>query len=383
VKQRWTIRVTGAQTAIYGFQVSARLSSNERLGQAGSFQPVDGTTQVLCQDNRPKTGGATCRPQTPIEFGEHTLAGPSNAFVIEWTPPTANEGNVRVYVAGNAANASGDVTGDRIFLNNYTLTPQAGMPPPQLRSQTPVLQAFSGMTGLSAGTYLEIYGSNFTSNTRQWGAADFTEGGTRAPTSLDGVKVNINGKPAFVYFISPGQVNVQAPDDEALGNVAIEVETAGGKSNAATVNKTRVSPALLAPSSFNIGGRQYVVAQFADFSAYVGRSNLIPGSGLTFRPARPGEIITVFAVGCGPTTPSSSAGVVVSGELRRLASPLQVTFGSTVAQAQGFMTPNVVGLCQLNITVPNVTGDANGDIRIDATVDGAATGQTLFTTVQQ
>jgi uncharacterized protein (TIGR03437 family) len=284
-----------------------------------------------------------------------------------------------VYVAGNAANGNGMESGDRIFLNNYTLTPQASSSTPQLRTEAPVLRAFSRLPGFSSGTYLEIYGSNLSSTTRIWGGNDFTDGGNQAPTSLDGVRVNVNGKPAFVYFISPNQVNVQAPDDDALGNIQVEVENSSGKSNAATAVKTRVSPALLAEPAFNVGGRQYVVAQSADFTSYIGRPNLI--SGLTFRPARPGETITIFAVGCGPTTPESPAGRVVSG-VRTLASPLQVTFGSTVATAAGFMTPGAIGLCQLNITVPNVQGDANGDIRIDATVDGVATGQTLFTTVQ-
>jgi uncharacterized protein (TIGR03437 family) len=380
VKQRWTIRVTQPAT-LYGFQVSARLASNEPTGQAGTFTPVDANSQVLCQDNRLRPGGG-CRPETPVEFAEHSLASGQNTFTVEWTPPASDAGNIRVYVAGNAANGNGKEDGDRIFLNDYTLTPKAAgpaLPAPTLRASTPVLQAFSGSVGLSSGTYLEVYGSDFTRNTRIWGGSDFTNNGTQAPTSLDGVKVNVNGKPAFVYFISPNQINVQAPDDEALGDVPIEVETSSGKSNAATVTKTKVSPALLAPPAFNVGGRQYVVAQFQDLT-FVGRVNLI--SGIASRPARPGEVITIYAVGCGPTNPASTAGQVVSG-LRTLASPLQVTFGSAVTQAQGFMTPDAVGLCQLNITVPNVAGDSSGDIGIDATIAGVATGQTLFTTVQQ
>ena len=383
VKQTWTVLVNGAQSAVYGFQVSARLASSEASGVAGRFTPGSNTF-VLCQNNRERDReGGTCPAATPIEFIQHILAGNSNRFTFEWTPPASDVGPVRVYAAGNAGNGNGQAdSGDRIFLNNFTLAPKAAeepLPPPQVRAETPVLQAFSGRLGLSSGTYLEIYGSNFTRNTRTWGGGDFSNNGTQAPTALDGVRVNVNGKPAFVYFISPNQINVQAPDDEALGNVNIEVETASGKSNAATLNKTKVSPALLAPPAFNIGGKQYVVAQYQDFTTFVGRTNLIQG--LPFRPARPGDVITIFAVGCGPTTPASPAGQVVSG-LRTLASPLQVTFGSTVAQAQAFMAPGAVGLCQLNITVPNVTGDASGDIRLDATVDGVATGQTLFTTVQ-
>jgi hypothetical protein len=45
VKQRWTVRVTGAQTPAYGFQLSARLASNERSGQAGDFT-VDGRSRA-------------------------------------------------------------------------------------------------------------------------------------------------------------------------------------------------------------------------------------------------------------------------------------------------------------------------------------------------
>jgi uncharacterized protein (TIGR03437 family) len=379
VAQTWEIRVTGAAGAVYGFQASARLESNQPLGQAGSFTAADATTQVICQDGRIKVGNTACAPATPIEFIQHSSPRGSNTFQVNWTPPATDVGNIRVYVAANAANGDLNNTGDRIFLNSYTLTPQAALPMPTLRADAPVLQAFSGLPGLSSNTYLEIYGSNFTTTTRTWDGA-FTDGGTKAPTSLDGVKVNINGRPAYVFFISPNQINVNTPDDDALGPVTVEVETPAGTSNAATVTKTLVSPALLAPASFNVGGRQYVVAQFQDFTTFVGRPGLIDG--LTFRPAQPGDTITIFAVGCGPTNPPAPAGTVVDG-LHFLASLLQVRFGDTVASAQGFMAPGLVGLCQLNITVPNVTGDANGDIRIHATLDGETTGQTLFTTVGQ
>ncbi|MBK5293688.1 MAG: hypothetical protein JJE04_18670, partial [Acidobacteriia bacterium] len=121
-------------------------------------------------------------------------------------------------------------------------------------------------------------------------------------------------------------------------------------------------------------------ALHTDLTTFVGRTGLI--AGVNFRPAKAGDIIIAYALGCGPTSPASPAGQIVSG-LNFLASPVEVRFGETVAQAQGFMEPNFVGLCRFNITVPNVTGDAQGDIRIDATVDAVATGQTVFTTVQR
>src|SRR5688500_5082610 len=166
VKQTWTVRVIGAQSAVYGFQVSARLASNEASGAAGRFT-TGPDTFVLCQHNveRDRVGG-TCATATPIEFVQHRMAGNSSTFTFEWTPPARDVGRGRVYAAGNAGNGNGQADpGDRIFLNNFTLAPKAAeepLPAPQVRAEAPVLQAFSGRPGLSSGTYLEIYGSNFT-----------------------------------------------------------------------------------------------------------------------------------------------------------------------------------------------------------------------------
>jgi uncharacterized protein (TIGR03437 family) len=126
--------------------------------------------------------------------------------------------------------------------------------------------------------------------------------------------------------------------------------------------------------NFLVGGKQYLAALFTDKN-FVGPANFIPG--ITSRPAKPGETIIVYAVGCGPTNPASPAGEI-SSAVRPLASPITVRFGQTSATAQAFLVPPFVGLCQFNVTVPNV---AVGDIAIEATVDGVATGQSLFTTI--
>jgi uncharacterized protein (TIGR03437 family) len=368
VKQRWTVRVTGAQTSRYGFQLTARPASNERSGQAGDFAPSDGRTQVICQDGRLKP----CRDTAPIQYIMHTSPNNTNTFELDWTPPATDVGPIRVYAAGNAANGNGNSTGDRIFLRSFTLTPGAAAQPPSIRTAQPVLQAFMGGERMSPGTWVEIYGTNLSPATREWAVSDFQ--GDNAPTALDGVRVNIDNKPAFVRYISPTQINVQV-GDIGTGPVQVEVVNAAGSSRA-TVTSARVSPALLTTPNFNVGGRQYVAALHTDFRTFVGRENLIPG--VSFRPAKPGETIIVFAVGCGPTNPASPPGQIVRG-LRTLTSPLQVRFGQTAAAAQGFMTPDVVGLCQLNVTVPNV---AAGDHTLEATIDGVGNGQNLSVTVQ-
>jgi uncharacterized protein (TIGR03437 family) len=373
-EQTWTIRVTGAQTPVYGFQISARVGSNNN--QAGSFSAPGAGVQILCGNGTLK-GAQGCPANFPIEYAEHSAPNQSGVFEVRWTPPTSDVGDVRVFVAGNAANGNRtNDAGDRIFLNSFTLNPQAAGPAPTIRSEQPVLQAFDFGAGLSPGTWIQIFGSNLAPTTRQWAGSDFD--GDRAPTALDGVRVSVNGRPAFISYISPGQVNAQVPDDVGAGAGTVEVENANGRSSV-NVNVSRLTPALLTTADFSVGGRQYAAMLYPDFTTFVGRPNLIPG--VAFRAARPGDTVILYAVGCGPTNPASPAGQIVR-ELRPLASPFQVRFGNAVAEAQAFMEPNFIGLCRFNITVPNIACDAQGDINVVVTVDGVAASQNLFTTMQ-
>ncbi len=372
-RQTWALTAPTSAASTYGFQVTARRASDARNTPAGTFTPGTGQV-VLCADGdiRPAAG---CRASTPIEYLEHD-GSPlrANPISIQWTPPATDIGDVTIYVAVNTANGNGQNTGDRITVQNFTLKPAAAQSNgPQIRADQPVLQAFSGKAGISPGTWMEIYGANLSTTTRPWAGSDFT--GVKAPTSLDGVRVKVAGKDAFVGFISPGQVNVQAPDDIGTGNaITVEVTNANGSSSRA-VTAAKVSPALLTTPIFLVGGKQYVAALFPDFVTFVGRANLI--AGVPFRPAKAGDTIIIYAVGCGATNPASPAGEIVAAA-RPLASPITVRFGETTATAQAFLAPQAVGLCQFNVTVPNV---AAGDIAIEATVDGVAAGQNLFTTI--
>lgn len=103
---------------------------------------------------------------------------------------------------------------------------------------------FGGFPSIAPGTWIEIYGVNLATNTRSrtWTGADFN--GTQAPTSLGGTSVTVAGKPAFVYFVSPGQVNVQAPAGIPPGQYPVVVTTAGGSNTAYTVSVNATQPGL-------------------------------------------------------------------------------------------------------------------------------------------
>src|SRR5882762_2386684 len=149
---------------------------------------------------------------------------------------------------------------------NQVLSGASSGPPAIQKDGLVTANQFGKFTSIAPGTWIEIYGSNLAANTRPWAGADFH--GVNAPVSLDGTSLTIGGQPAFLDYISPGQVNAQVPSNVAPGSQQVIVTTAAGASTAYTVTVNQTQPGLLAPSSFAVGGKPYVAALFPD-RAYV------------------------------------------------------------------------------------------------------------------
>ena len=205
---------------------------------------------------------------------------------------------------------------------------------------------------MSPDSFVEIYGSNLALDTRGWTKADFT--GNQAPTSLDGVEASIAGQKAFVNYIvaNPGQVNVQLPSNIPTGAQQITVTNKNGTSAPFNVTVNATEPGLLAPASFKIGGKQYVVAFHADNVTYVLPEGAI--AGLPSRPAKPGETIVMYGNGFGPVTPNIPAGELVQQD-NQLTLPLEIMFGKTQAQLAYYgLSPGLVGVYQFDVVVPAI-----------------------------
>jgi uncharacterized protein (TIGR03437 family) len=248
-------------------------------------------------------------------------------------------------------------------------------PPPSPPAISAAISAsgFGGFSFIAPGTWIEIYGSNLAADTRQWAGSDFT--GVNAPTSLDGTKVTIGGQPAFIDYISPSQVNALVPSNVPTGLQQITVTTLQGTSAAYNVTVNAAEPGLLAPSSFTIAGIPYAVALFTD-GAYVLPVGAI--AGITSRPAKPGDVITLYGVGFGPVTPAIAAGQLVQ-QLNSLALPLQMSLGGVPAIPSYLgLAPGYTGLYQFNLTVPNLS-PANAALTFS--LGGTAGIQTLYLSI--
>ena len=224
--------------------------------------------------------------------------------------------------------------------------------------------------GIVPGSWLTIKGSNLSPVTDTWEKA-IVNG--NLPTSLDGVSVSVGGKPAYVYFISAGQINVQAPD-VGTGPVPVTVTTPSGTSAAATATVVAQDPAF-----FLWPGNQAVATRNSDASLAVKAGTF---AGATTAPAKPGDVLILWGTGFGPTTPPVAAGIQVPGDKIYNSSPVTIKLGTTDAPVFGAaLSPGFAGLYQIAIQVPASLAD--GDYAIKATVSGASSPDGVILSVKK
>jgi uncharacterized protein (TIGR03118 family) len=230
-----------------------------------------------------------------------------------------------------------------------------------------VVNSASFVAPIAPGASTAIFGSGLAATTRSWSAAELANG--KLPVQLDGVSVTIDGKPAYVYYVSPSQIDVIAAADSATGSVPVVVTNSGTASAAGTVQMQNAAPAF-----FSVG--KYVIATHANGSL-VGPGNVLPGA----TPAVPGEVIVVYGTGFGPTNPAVD-GLVLSTAANLTAAPA-ITIGGGTATVQ-FAGLSAAGLDQMNMTVPVLPAGSTGtiDLPISAKAGGFSTQGGLMITVQ-
>ena len=204
---------------------------------------------------------------------------------------------------------------------------------------TEVDNAFSNIPNspIQSGTWVAIKGTNLsnTSPGRGWNANE------NFPTSMDGTSVTINGKTAFMYYVSPGQVNVQAPTDTSLGPVSVVVMNNGVSSAPFTATYQSNSPALL-----QWGGGQWAYALITNGNAFVGNPAVIPNT----VSAHSGDSLTLWVTGLGTTNPPLPAGQQPTTFPAIATMPTVTAGGQSVTVLGGVL--RYAGLYQVNIQLP-------------------------------
>jgi len=135
-----------------------------------------------------------------------------------------------------------------------------------------------GAKTIALASWIAIYGTNLSTTTTDW-TGEISAAGD-LPTQLAGTSVTVNGKAAYIYSVSPTQINAIAPDDGTVGIVPVVVTVNGTAGTKASVALNSISPALF------LRPQNYVVATHLDYSPAVKTGVL---SGETTQSAAPGH----------------------------------------------------------------------------------------------
>ena len=340
----WGMAIAPAGFGDFG---GALLVGNFGDGAINAFDPVSGKFLGALQDG---TGAAIhISGLWGLTFGNGSRANPGAA-------PSGGDANSLYFAAGIAGP---DTVESHGLLGSIQAAPAI--------TSNGVVNSASFLPPVSPGAFTTIFGTGLAATTRSWTAAELANG--KLPVQLDGVSVTMDGKPAYVYYVSPSQIDVIAPADSNTGSVQVVVTNTGVASAPATVPLQTAAPAF-----FSVG--KYVIATHANGSL-VGPANVVPGA----TPAAPGEVIVIYGTGFGPTSPAVD-GLVLSSPANLAAAPA-ITIGGGTATVQ-FAGLSAAGLDQLNVTVPALPAGSTGaiDLPISAKAGASSTQPGLLVTVQ-
>jgi uncharacterized protein (TIGR03437 family) len=229
-----------------------------------------------------------------------------------------------------------------------------------------IVPVYSMSNTIQAGSWVSIYGTNLAPANATW-TGNF-------PTNLGGTTVTVDNKLAYLWFVSPGQINLQAPDDTATGTVPVVVTTPTGSATS-TVTLGQFGPSFSLLDSTHVAG--IIVRTDGSGSQGGGTYDFLgpTGNSLGFPTvaAKAGDTVEIFGVGFGPTNPPVPAGQVpppvVGGN--PAASKVQILISGTAIPPLFAGINGEAGLFQFNLTIP--PGLGTGDVPLVGSVGGVQT----------
>lgn len=344
------------------YKLTAALTSNDGTNETWTGTIADvtagGAATAIGSWSIPSSNGLIgAQGISFTEYYDHTIACSAQPYAeVLWDPPTGFNGGQAfpgtLWYTSTVTmpslcpqNVGFTIDGNSVYVQT------GGFIGPFVAA---VQDAESGRASVVPGEWAAIYGKNLSNSTRTWNSSDFPAG-NGLPTSLDGVSVSFKGIPAAVYYISPGQLDVQVPGGLS-GNVPVTVSVAGAQSPAFTASVVQAAPSLFV---YTAGPTIYAAAQHSDGSL-VGDAQATPGSS----PAVPGEVLVLYANGVQP----SPSGTIIS-TVTPVTNPVTVSIGG-MDSLSAFTGLVEAGVFQINVAVPSALDAGPYSVFSDLTYAG-------------
>jgi uncharacterized protein (TIGR03437 family) len=214
-------------------------------------------------------------------------------------------------------------------------------------------------TPVAPGTVASLWpiasATQFGSNTAAFPSSSFP-----MPTTLGGVQVQVNGTPAPLYLVSPGQINFVVPMNaptSGTADVLVAQQSTGQILGAGELPMSTVAPGIFMGSEFASNAYQ---------AAIVNQDGTVNSQN---NPVARGQIISIYATGEGVLAGGPPDGALPTGLVSTPAKP-EVLIGTCyVDECQTLpgdqpagqrvqfsgLSPSYPGVWQINVYVPMVT----------------------------
>jgi uncharacterized protein (TIGR03437 family) len=345
-------------------------TTGAKLGAPLAVQVVDakgvGVSGVIPSFAVNPPGAATVSPAITLNDGTA-----SAAVTLGNTAGT-------ITITASAAGASGNA----VFTVTAKLPISATAPAISVGGVVSAGLSTPPVRSLSSNAIASVFGVNFAppGTAKQVTPADLVNG--KVPTNFAGACVQVGNQQAPIFAVFPGQINFQVPALPA-GNTTVQVITGCGTANSQTSNAEPISIQATSPEFFyfvtNPDGTNPIAALNAVSGVFVGSPGLI--AGVTFAPAKPGDILTLFATGLGATDPPFGPGEL-PGAAAQVTTAFSIVIGGVTMDPADILYVGVsqfAGLYQVNLRVPAAVADGNQPLVI--TVGGVSSPSKAFITV--
>jgi len=300
------------------------------------------------------------------------VVGSSASWLSAVVPQTENATSVTV-TADPTGLSPGVYTGQLTIGSNAANSPSVVNVQLEVIPAGPPVAAYQGVVNnatfaagdtVAQGDIVAVFGEQLSSQSPQQGSQ------LPLVTTLGGAQVLVNGQASPLYYTSYGQINFQIPYETTAGQAVVSVLRDGQ-----TGNQVSVQVAAAAPRILRLGIGDYGIIVNQDNSFPIPSSYTIPGY-LT-HPAQIGDTLVMYSIGLGPTTPPSPTGA--AAPLSPLAQVPNTTVyfggegflaGTPAAPLYSGLTPNFVGLYQVNVTIP-AGAPAGNNVNVALAIGGA------------